>query len=72
MGTVLDLALARGLRPRAAPALPAACKGAACPAFAICQGRCAEKREAKAEARLATYLGAGGTPAVPSPNPSAA
>jgi radical SAM protein with 4Fe4S-binding SPASM domain len=28
-----------------AKAQPAGCKGAACPAFAICQGRCASRQE---------------------------
>lgn len=38
MGTIYDLALSRSLRPTASPP---GCRGAACPAFALCQGRCA-------------------------------
>jgi hypothetical protein len=44
----LDVALAAARRTallrekfEARRALPAGCKGAACPAFALCQGRCA-------------------------------
>jgi hypothetical protein len=36
--------LAKAFAPEpSAPALARGCKGAACPAFAICQGRCATK-----------------------------
>ena len=53
MGAVYEVAIARGVRARrppvpaervgAAPAIavPAGCKGPACPAFATCQGGCA-------------------------------
>ena len=44
MGTILHL-IPRPVVPAAAQ-LPPGCKGAACPAFARCQGRCETKREA--------------------------
>lgn len=44
MSTIYDLALARALRPQTA--VPAGCKGPACPAFAVCQGRCARETAA--------------------------
>lgn len=48
MGTVLDINARRVVKahledwpqPAGLP-LPKGCKGAACPAFAVCQGRCA-------------------------------
>lgn len=39
MGTILHLDRARPQVPVTAT-LPAGCKGPACPAFALCQGRC--------------------------------
>lgn len=56
MGTLVDLATVR--RDNAGlitvPALPPGCKGRACPAFAICQGRC-ETRRAERMAAEAGY-----------------
>lgn len=51
MGTLIDVNARRLAKvyyadaPRAG--LPAGCRGAACPAFAICQGQCATDREAQ-------------------------
>jgi radical SAM protein with 4Fe4S-binding SPASM domain len=43
---------------RQAVVVPAGCKGAACPFFAACQGRCAAKRRARAERVRARALAA--------------
>jgi hypothetical protein len=37
--------LAKAYAPEVSRAAPAGCKGAACPAFAACQGRCASKHD---------------------------
>ena len=48
MGTVIDLHGARrdnaGLVSTPADVLPPGCRGAACPAFALCRGRCGTPR----------------------------
>lgn len=55
MSEAFELAVVRSLRLRETLDTGAepqghkpGCKGAACPAFAICQGRCAAKRQARA------------------------
>ena len=62
MGTVFHLPTPRrdnaGFISTAVERLPVGCRGAACPAFALCQGRCATRRVERA----AGYPG--GSPAV--------
>lgn len=60
MGTVVHLPTARrdnaGLISTTVERLPAGCRGPACPAFALCQGRC-ETRRAELAAVGAGYPG---------------
>lgn len=54
MGTLIDLGAARrdnaGLVSMPVEPLPPGCKGQACPAFALCQGRCETRRAERAAA----------------------
>jgi hypothetical protein len=62
MGTLIDLGARRdnaGLLSTPVEPLPPGCKGSACPAFALCQGRC-ETRRAKRPVLAAGYPGGSG------------
>jgi len=60
MGTLIDLTRARrdnaGLLSVPVERLPSGCKGHACPAFALCQGRCEAPRPERS-AKVQGYPG---------------